>query len=141
MIYHVRESAYGPFVRALDRELAPVHEIALDGAPIHRIQRIPDGLRTRFVDLWKRQARAGQALRAIAQRAAADPALAAELARALDAPDARETFRAALPDELRVLAEDALWLLVEDGTARKAFENQLRSVARSGAAVRSPAPS
>jgi hypothetical protein len=134
VMYVVREAFYGPFVRVLDREREPVHEIRVDGAPILRIQRIRADDQPRFMELFERQSRAARSLLALQERIAAEPSRASELSKVLaeravvGEAETLARFRALLPEGLAAEAEDTLWLLA-DPIARTIFESGLRETA------------
>ncbi len=116
VMYVTRHEFYGPFVRALERQSSPVHEIRVQGGAILRIHRLGgDQTSLELYEIWLRQDRAGRGLKRIAAFLAADSSSSwggiLARVRALGPEGALERFRSLLPEELHPDLDEVVWMV------------------------------
>lgn len=114
VMYITRREWFTPFLAALDGAVPPVHEILVQGAPILRILRLPDG--SDGHRLWQRQLDAEAALLQLMVWIGQHPGRRDEflaLTAGLGGPNharVADGLRALFPAELHGALEQAIWL-------------------------------
>jgi hypothetical protein len=111
VMYLTLPGRYGLFVRALERDHAPLHEIRVQGGVVLRVHRLPEGPEAdAWHETWKAEIRARGALRRVMAFLRRSPEVAEQAYPMLANAGREETFerlRALLPAELHAALEDS----------------------------------
>ncbi len=119
VMYVTRREFYGPFVRALERQSSPVHEIRVQGGAILRIHRLGgDRPSLELYEVWRRENRACRGLQRVGAFLAAGSSSMAKgilvRVRALGPEGALGQFRPLLPVELHPDLDEVVWMVFAD---------------------------